>query len=148
VTEAIDSSEMTGSFRLVEPDVAKDPGAYFETLRSKCPVAKSPDFGGFWLLSRYEDVHEAALTPQVFSSASGINIPVIAQPPVICIEQDDPEHRKYRRPLQGWFSVKRVEASRARSEPSSRTASTRSSTRAVATSQRSWPLRCRPRPSP
>src|SRR5262249_29145960 len=24
--------------------------------------------------------------------------------------QDDPEHRKYRRPMQGWFSVKRMQA--------------------------------------
>jgi cytochrome P450 len=110
VTEAIETTELAGAFRLTEPDVAKDPGEYFETLRSKCPVAKSDSFDGFWVLSRYDDVHDAALKPEVFSSASGITIPVIPQPPVICIEQDDPDHRKYRKPLQGWFSVKRVQA--------------------------------------
>jgi cytochrome P450 len=110
VTEITEKSEMAGRFRLVEPEVAKDPGEYFATLRSKCPVAKSPDFGGFWVLSRHGDVQEACLTPEVFSSAGPINIPAIPQPPVICIEQDDPEHRKYRKPMQGWFSAKRVMA--------------------------------------
>lgn len=109
MTEALEVPK-AGTFRLTDPEVAKDPGEYFEQLRSKCPVAKSDSFNGFWMLSRYDDVHDAALTPEVFSSGSGITIPVIPQPPVVCIEQDDPEHRKFRKPLQGWFSVKRVQA--------------------------------------
>lgn len=96
-------------FRLTEPEVAKDPAEFFEELRSKCPVAHSDSFDGFWILSRYKDVHDAALNAEVYSSASGMTIPVLSQPPVICIEQDDPEHRTYRKPLQGWFSAKRIE---------------------------------------
>lgn len=34
---------------------------------------------------------------------------MIPQPPVLCIEQDDPDHRKFRKPLQGWFTEKRVQ---------------------------------------
>lgn len=96
-------------FQLTEPEVAKNPGEFFADLRSKCPVAHTESFDGFWMLSRYQDVFDAALKPQNFSSASGISIPVIPQPPVLCIEQDDPDHRKYRRPLQGWFTAKRME---------------------------------------
>ncbi|MEQ3549737.1 cytochrome P450 [Pseudonocardia nematodicida] len=109
MTEAAGTPFPGRRFRLVEPEVAKDPGAYFDTLRSTCPVARSTDFGGFWVLSTHSDVHEACLAPEVFSSAGPINIPAIPQPPVICIEQDDPEHRKYRKPMQGWFSAKRVQ---------------------------------------
>jgi cytochrome P450 len=110
VTDVVESPGSAGvSFRLTEPDVAKDPGEFFEDLRSKCPVAHTEKFDGFWMLSRYNDVHDAALKPEVFSSTAGICIPVIPQPPVICIEQDDPEHRKYRKPMQGWFSVKRIQ---------------------------------------
>ncbi|WP_375504419.1 cytochrome P450 [uncultured Jatrophihabitans sp.] len=95
-------------FRLTDPAVAKEPGSYFDELRSKCPVAHTERFDGFWMLSRYQDVYEAALKPEVYSSSAGICIPVIPQPPVICLEQDDPEHRKYRKPMQGWFSVRRM----------------------------------------
>ncbi len=107
---ATQSPRSAGEFRLTDGQVAKDPGEYFEELRTQCPVAHSESFDGFWVLSRHEDVNGAALKDQEFSSASGITIPVINQPPVICIGQDDPEHRKYRRPLQGWFSAKRVNA--------------------------------------
>jgi cytochrome P450 len=110
VAEALESKEYAREFPLTTPEVAKDPGAYFETLRTECPVARSEAFAGFWILSRYDDVYNAALKPEVFSSSKGIAIPVIPQPPVVCIGQDDPEHRKYRRPMQGWFSVKRIQA--------------------------------------
>lgn len=109
VAPADDAQAHSIRFRLTEPEVAKDPGEFFADLRSKCPVAHSDSFDGFWILSRYQDVFDAALKPQTFSSASGMTIPVIPQPPVICIEQDDPEHRKYRRPLQGWFTAKRMQ---------------------------------------
>jgi cytochrome P450 len=108
LSEAGKSTDIARRFRLTEPDIAKNPGEYFKNLRAECPVARSDDFDGFWILSRYSDIYDAALKPEVFSSSGGITIPVIPQPPVICIAQDDPDHRKYRRPLQGWFSVKRM----------------------------------------
>src|ERR1700728_716423 len=92
-------------FQLTDPSVAKDPGSYFEMLRSECPVAHTRTLGGFCMISRYSDVHEALLNTAVFSSASGITIPVMPYPPQVCIEQDDPEHRKYRRPMQSWFTA-------------------------------------------
>ena len=98
-------------FRLTESEVAKDPGKYYEDLLSKCPVAHSDSFdGGFWMLSRYKDVYDAAINVGVFSSAGPVTIPALPPPRIICIEQDDPEHRKYRKPLQGWFSVRRMAA--------------------------------------
>ncbi len=108
MSEADELVARTVEFRLPEPAVAKEPGPFFEMLRSKCPVAKADSYGGFWLLSRYTDVHDAVLNTPVFSSASGITIPVVPQPPVICLEQDEPEHRKYRRPMQSWFSAGRM----------------------------------------
>ncbi|GAF47459.1 cytochrome P450 [Rhodococcus wratislaviensis] len=104
-----DSQAHSVRFQLTDPEVAKDPGEFFADLRSKCPVAHSDSFDGFWTLSRYKDVFDAALKPQAFSSASGVTIPVVPQPQVLCIEQDDPEHRKYRKPLQGWFTAKRMQ---------------------------------------
>ena len=105
------SSSNSVPFRLTEPEVAKEPGEFYEDLLSKCPVAHSDSFdGGFWMLSGYKDVYDAAINVGVFSSAGPVTIPALPPPRIICIEQDDPEHRKYRKPLQGWFSVKRMTA--------------------------------------
>lgn len=95
-------------FRLDEPAVAKDPGVFFDELRSRCPVARTDAHGGFWVVSRYSDVRDAALQPEIFSSASGVTIPPVPNPPVPCLEQDEPDHRIYRRPMQAWFSTGRM----------------------------------------
>ena len=73
---------MTGPtpFRLAEPAVTKDPRDYYETLRSVCPVAHTDAFGGFWMMSRYQDVREANLDPATFSSAKGVTIPPLTMP--------------------------------------------------------------------
>jgi cytochrome P450 len=95
-------------FVLNDPAVAKSPGEFFSHLRDKCPVAHSDAHGGFWLLSRYDDVHRAALNAETFSSAAGITIPPGTYPPLLCVEQDNPGHRKFRRPMNSWFSPRRM----------------------------------------
>jgi cytochrome P450 len=97
-------------FRLDDSAVAKDPGPFFEELRGTCPVGRADVHGGFWTLVRYADVHEATLNTQIFSSAAGVTIPPGNYPPSLCLEQDDPEHRVFRRPMNSWFSPARMEA--------------------------------------
>jgi cytochrome P450 len=91
-----------------DSDVAQDPGPYYAKLRERCPVAHVADFDGFWILSRYADVSAAAKNAAVFSSADGITIPKLPIPPQICLEQDEPEHSRYRRPMQQWLSPGRM----------------------------------------
>lgn len=105
----IDESTKT-DFLLDDPSVAKSPGEFFAHLRNKCPVAHSRAHDGFWLLSRYDDVHRAALNPETFSSAAGITIPPGTYPRLLCLEQDNPEHRVFRRPMNSWFSPRRMGA--------------------------------------
>jgi cytochrome P450 len=88
--------------------VAQDPGPYYSQLRDRCPVAHVADYDGFWILSRYADVSAAARNPEVFSSADGITIPKLPIPPQICLEQDEPEHSRYRKPMQQWLSPARM----------------------------------------
>lgn len=97
----------TVEFLLDEPSVAKSPGAFFGKLRD-CPVAHTDAHRGFWIISRYADLLAATLDPETFSNAAGVTIPVAPSPPVLCLEQDDPEHRVYRRPMQSWFSPGRM----------------------------------------
>lgn len=95
-------------FELRDQDVAQEPGPFYRRLREQCPVAHSDDYDGFWILSRYEDVHDAARNPATFSSAGGVTIPRLPIPAQICLEQDDPLHARYRQPLQSWFAPGRM----------------------------------------
>jgi cytochrome P450 len=92
------------------PDYIRDPYPTYRDLRLKCPVAHSDDFGGFWMLSRYHDIREAARDTELFTSSQGVTLPPVGNPmPFLPIELDPPEHPKYRRAMQTWFSVREIE---------------------------------------
>ena len=109
MTETVDSKAYAGDFPLATPAVAKDPGEYFETLRTQCPVAHSEASTASGSCRATTTSTTPRSSPRSTAARAASRIPCIPQPPVICIEQDDPEHRKYRKPLQGWFSVKRIQ---------------------------------------
>ena len=85
-------------------------------IRRDYPVywnEESPDWGpGFWNLTRYEDIVAASRNPEVFSSASGINIsyPATADPAIVTavvgnmICMDPPLHRVYRKIAKPFFT--------------------------------------------
>jgi cytochrome P450 len=50
-------------------EFAADPAGAFRELREKCPVAHSSRRDGFWALTRWADVAEAARDDATFSSA-------------------------------------------------------------------------------
>jgi cytochrome P450 len=93
-----------------DPAYARDPYPTYRDLREKCPVAHSDDFGGFWMLSRYHDIREAARNAELFNSSNGVTVPSVGNPmPFLPIELDPPEHSKYRKAMQTWFSVREIE---------------------------------------
>jgi cytochrome P450 len=64
--------------------------------RAECPVSYSPNHGGFYLLTRYEDVFDVLTDTETFTSTESAGIP--AQPYVSIPEDvDPPDHRKYRK---------------------------------------------------
>jgi cytochrome P450 len=105
------------------PDLAADPYPRYQLLRLHCPVAHSQKYGGFWVLSRYEDVLAAIRNPTTFSS-SVILIPPqdpdtkVKTPP---LDLDPPAHTAYRQLLLPYFSPGRV----AKLEPFTRLAARR-----------------------
>jgi cytochrome P450 len=81
----------------------------YTEMRKSCPVAHSVEHGGFYALSRYRDVYDAAHKPELFSSFP-VTIPPFGNPtPMIPIETDPPMHRKYRTLVGARFSPKSVE---------------------------------------
>jgi cytochrome P450 len=97
-------------FNPTNPDYLRDPYPTYERLRTECPVSHTSGFGGFWMLSRYDDVRDAARNPERFISGKGATMPPAGNPmPFLPLELDPPEHQKYRRALQSWFSVREME---------------------------------------
>ena len=102
-------------------DFACDRYPTYAALRARCPVVHSDkymqEFGGFWLLTRYADVKQAAIDWRTFTSnVAGVTaIPVITRrsEPALPSELDPPIHSRYRALVAPVFSARRVELLRA-----------------------------------
>jgi cytochrome P450 len=74
-------------------------------MRSLCPVAHSENYGGFWVVTEYEDVLRVAQDWETFSSAHGLTVP---PSPIavrnIPVEVDPPLHRVYKRLINSYFT--------------------------------------------
>jgi cytochrome P450 len=94
-----------------DPDFAKDPWPTLTDLRSRCPIAHSETYGGFWVVTGYEEIRRVALDDATFSSAETILIPPKknAAQKSIPIEMDAPEFLEYRRIMQPLFAPPAVE---------------------------------------
>jgi cytochrome P450 len=98
------------NFHHWNPEVQDDPNPFFDKLRSRCPVAWSERYGGFWVLSKYDDVYRAYREPVTFSAYPG---PIPADGlgnvrPVIPVEIDPPDHTAYREILAPLFTAHKI----------------------------------------
>lgn len=93
-----------------------DPGLaphLFDTLKdmqSKCPVAWSDAVGGFWMLTKYADIIEAANDWETYTVEEGHTIPSTGKSVMLPLaEVDPPQHTAWRRFLVPYFTPKGVE---------------------------------------
>jgi cytochrome P450 len=104
------------SFDHHDPRAVSDPESVFGPIREKQPLLHSDRYGGFWLLTRYDDVIAAALDHKAFSSAvAGTTLIPPTQPrtdPLLPIELDPPEHTRYRALVNSVFGKPRIDALR------------------------------------
>ena len=54
---------------LYQPWLQADTLTHWSEIREQGPILRSEEGGGFWILTRYEDIEWAARNPQIFSSA-------------------------------------------------------------------------------
>lgn len=98
------------------PDFVADPWPVYAELRRSAPVAHSERYGGFWLITRYEDVKAAAKNWQILTSSlpNVTSIPSThpRTEPDLPIELDPPLHTRYRQLVGPVFSRHVVEALR------------------------------------
>src|ERR1700733_10122013 len=87
-----------------------DPFPLWTRMRDEEPVARSDVHGGYYIISRYEDIRQAASDGNLFSSAQSTGIPPLPIVGLIPIDIDPPEQREYRRILNPAFNVEFVES--------------------------------------
>jgi cytochrome P450 len=105
------------------PFLEGQPFAAFKAMRESAPVCwckEQPEFGGgFWALTRYDDIKQVSLNPQVFSSQKGGILMGYGKPetrhPILhrasldqMINMDQPIHFELRREHLPFFTPKYV----------------------------------------
>lgn len=66
-------------------------------LRATCPLARGERFGGFWVLTRYDDVAAVLRDSEIFSSRDGVVLPGLdGAARALPQESEPPEHTAYR----------------------------------------------------
>lgn len=96
-------------FNYLAPEFAQAIHPTLARMRAQCPVTRSDERGGFWVLTRYEDVLAAAQDWETFSSELGVAIPDTQMVSKAIPEHIDPPlHREYKRLISAWFTPKVV----------------------------------------
>jgi cytochrome P450 len=113
-------SEFVADLDHHDPRFIANPSPVYEELRAHCPVSHSPRYGGFWLVTRYEEVRRIAKDWQTFTS-SVPNVTAIPSSHTraeadIPIEVDPPLHTRYRQLVAPVFTRAYVERMRPRVE--------------------------------
>ena len=79
-------------------------------MHDQCPVAWSDRYGGFWAVTRYEDVRAAEHDWDTFSVAPSMILPTFGTDrPLVPLDIDPPAHTPYRQILLPFFSPARMD---------------------------------------
>lgn len=92
-------------FDHLSPDLADTMPQTMARVRELCPVARSEEHGGFWVVSRYEDALTVAQDWEAFSSAHGLGIsgaPTVVRN--LPVQADPPEQRIFKRLINPFFT--------------------------------------------
>ncbi|WP_069403461.1 cytochrome P450 [Mycolicibacterium holsaticum] len=81
----------------------------YREMREKCPVTRSDQLGGFWVVSKYDTIIKILRQPDVFTSGEGIVLPALPFPQRgIPSESDPPLHTDYRGVFMPFLTPKAV----------------------------------------
>jgi cytochrome P450 len=89
--------EMARQFHVHDPSIAADPWPVLDRLATQCPVARSEALGGFYFVSRMDDIRTVLRDPVTFSStANAVPWPEGDTLQSHPINFDPPEHTMFR----------------------------------------------------
>jgi cytochrome P450 len=97
------------SFRIDDADLIDHRHEMLGAFREVCPVGRSEEHGGYYLITGFSQVREAFLNVDAFSSRFvGLDWDLGETEPLIPIQIDRPEHLRYRRILNPFFTRRRT----------------------------------------
>jgi cytochrome P450 len=85
----------------------------YARFRAECPVGRSDQHGGFWFVTRYQDIYQIEQNPEQYAVAPTMLLPRFSDTPMIPVDIDPPAHTNYRSLLLPAFSAGQI----ARIEP-------------------------------
>ena len=92
------------------PETLETPYDLYRELRGRCPVAHTDELGGFWALTRHDDVARAAADYETYTTTVQNVVPRVAasgrRPP---LHLDPPDHTPYRKAITPLLAGKRVD---------------------------------------
>ncbi|SFK52855.1 cytochrome P450 [Geodermatophilus ruber] len=110
--EADDARRAEHDFDPVRPDETfTSAHEEFAELRSRCPIARSQEYGGFWAALGYDEVLSVITDIEHFTTSKQNAIPKFAftgvRPP---LHLDPPDHMAYRRVINHFFTPPKMRA--------------------------------------
>ncbi len=108
-----DSRVTEAEFNHHSVEIMQDPYRIFSEVRGKCPLGHSGQLGGFYFPTTYEGVKRAFSDFRTFSSAQGSGLPAQLTR-LLPVELDPPQHTRWRRVLDRFFTLAAAETDRPR----------------------------------
>ena len=105
--EVIEDTTAGSPFASMDPDMAAHPQVMFKALRDECPVMAIEGTGV--VLTRKVEIDEALRHPEIFTSNMDA-VDLKNARPMIPLQIDPPEHKKYRKLLDPIFAPRRMAA--------------------------------------
>jgi cytochrome P450 len=95
-----------------DPRFGQDPWPVFEKMVRECPVKFSPNYGGFWVITGFEEAHWGWQNYELLATQPSVSVPAgLGNPrPMLPLEVDPPIHNKYRSLIAPVFSPARIAA--------------------------------------
>jgi cytochrome P450 len=104
-----DDASLPNEYDPTVPETFDSAHEVFEDLRARCPVAHSTAFDGFWAVTRYQDVYDMLMQPDLYITSVRNVVPGSSttgrRPP---LHLDPPAHTPYRRAIDRALSTSRV----------------------------------------
>jgi cytochrome P450 len=99
----------TSGFDPHDPSLADHQHEVLTDLLERCPVSWSEEHGGFWSLTKFDDIVAAARDYATYTVEQGVIVPSLgATTPIPPAQVDPPAHSKYRKLLLPFFNPRVV----------------------------------------
>ncbi|BBZ15485.1 cytochrome P450 [Mycobacterium branderi] len=101
---------LTNHFDHMSTDLGAALPEFLARMREICPVAHSDNYGGFWVITKYEDIFKIAQDWETFTSSEGVAVPPLPPGgiPNIPVEVDPPLQRVYKKLISPYLTPEAV----------------------------------------